>query len=226
MLPYASRKLVVRKITMNYLAHLYLASDAPDALLGSLMGDFVKGEVDSSLPPIMRASIIQHRRIDSFTDSHPIVKRSKQRLEPGYRRYAGILVDMFYDYFLARDWSHHASQPLGEFSSRVYAVVAARQRELPVNMQRTAHYLVASDLLGSYESIAGIDRALKGVATRLSRPSPLGQASAELTRLEDRLHDDFTAFLPELLAYVDLHEDACVVPASEPFTHRKRMQTR
>jgi acyl carrier protein phosphodiesterase len=209
---------------MNYLAHLYLASDNPDAMLGSLMGDFVKGAVDSALPPLMRASIIQHRRIDSFTDSHPIVMRSKQRLESKYRRYAGILIDMFYDHFLAREWCYYATLPLDEFTRRVYAVVAERQDEMPLNMQRTAHYLVASDLLSSYQAVAGIDRALKGVATRLSRPSPLPEASAELERLYNNLQEDFRAFLPELLAYVDLNEEGCVKPASEPFSHRSRVQ--
>lgn len=207
---------------MNYLAHLYLASDAPEAIVGSLMGDFVKGSVNQSLPQMLRDSIVQHRRIDSFTDAHPIVQRSKTRLNQEYRRYGGILIDMFYDHFLARNWAQHAIHPLDVFSARAYRVINEYHETLPPKMQRTAHYLVTHDLLGSYRTVTGIDRALKGVSTRLSRPSPLGTASEELTRLYNELHNDFDEFLPELIAFVDLDESARVTPASVAFSHRRR----
>ena len=93
---------------MNYLAHLYLAGNDAEALIGSLMGDFIKGRVDPDLPPVLRQAILQHRRIDSFTDAHPIVRRSKQRVTNEFRRYAGILIDVFYDHFLAREWSQYS----------------------------------------------------------------------------------------------------------------------
>lgn len=207
---------------MNYLAHLYLASDEPEAVVGSLMGDFVKGTVDHTLPQMLRDSIVQHRRIDSFTDAHPIVQRSKARLSQEYRRYGGILIDMFYDHFLAQNWAEHATHSLDEFSARAYRIISEHHDKLPPRMQRTAHYLVTHDLLGSYRTVAGIDRALKGVSTRLSRPSPLGTASEELTRLYSELLNDFDEFFPELIAFVDLDESACVTPINVSFSHRRR----
>ena len=207
---------------MNYLAHLYLASDHPEAVLGSLMGDFVKGEVDQGLPAMLRHSIIEHRRIDSFTDAHPIVQQSKRRLMPEYRRYGGILIDMFYDHFLATAWDDHARVSLDIFRKRVYQVFADSHADLPARMQRTATYLVEYDLLGSYRRIEGIDSALKGVATRLSRPSPLGLARIELERLYAELQEDFSQFFPELIRFVDSESIDVNVAFEAGYWHRVR----
>src|SRR5512144_959014 len=108
---------------MNYLAHFYLADPNPEAWLGSLMGDFAKGAIDSSLPPVIRQNIELHRSIDAFTDAHPIVGTSKRRLRPAFRRYGGILVDIFYDHFLACGWAQFARLPLDHFARSVHAVL-------------------------------------------------------------------------------------------------------
>ena len=103
---------------MNYLAHLYLAGDDSELLIGGLMGDFVKGRVDPARPAAVRAGILLHRRVDSFTDQHPVVRRSKARIDPEFRRYAGILVDLFFDHFLACDWPAYSRQPLPQYADQ------------------------------------------------------------------------------------------------------------
>ena len=188
---------------MNYLAHLYLAGDDAEALLGSLMGDFVKGRVDPARPPALHHAILQHRRIDSFTDAHPLVKRSKQRIRPEFRRYAGILVDVFYDHFLATQWDWYTEVPLDEFAQTVYEQVDRHLPALPPRMQQSMRYMLANDLLRSYRTVDGIGQALRGIETRLRRPSRLGEAVSELEIAYPALRGDFTEFFPQLITFVD-----------------------
>jgi len=206
---------------MNYLAHLYLAGNEPDAVIGSLMGDFVKGHVDPALSPALRHAIMQHRRIDSFTDAHPLVRRSKQRIRPEFRRYAGILVDVFYDHFLATEWRSYAEVPLDAFAAYAYDQVSRHLPTLPSRMQRSMHYMVANDLLTSYRTIDGIERALRGIETRLRRPSRLGESVAELENAYGALRDDFIEFFPQLIGFVDDDNKTHSCPTSRAH-HRLR----
>jgi acyl carrier protein phosphodiesterase len=188
---------------MNYLAHLYLAGPDPEARIGNLMGDFVKGPVPDDLPDAWRSGILLHRRIDSYTDHHPVVLRSKRRIGPPFRRYGGILIDLFYDHLLTRQWVRYHDQPLDDFVHDVHRLIERRLPELPPLMQRSMHYLLATDLLLAYRELDGIARALAGLERRLSRPSNLGAARVELERHYDALDEDFAAFFPELIAYTE-----------------------
>ena len=192
---------------MNYLAHLYLArfatEDTPQALIGNLMGDFVKGPIPDDLAPALRQGIWLHRRVDRFTDDHPLFRRSKRRIAPAYRRYAGILIDVFYDHLLATRWPRYADEPLEHFVDRVHAVLRQAHPTLPPRMQRSVGYLLNNNLLLSYRHPAGVERALRGLENRLKRPSNLGRAAAELTANRDGLDDDFGAFFPDLIGYVE-----------------------
>lgn len=186
---------------MNYLAHLYLSDDDADSLVGSLMGDFVKGRIDDGLPARVRDGVWLHRRVDSFTDAHPVVRRSKARIQPEFRRYAGILVDMFYDHFLARQWPDYASQPLEHFSRHVYRVFTDQQHTFPSRMQHSMAYMVKNNLLVSYREVAGIAHALAGIEGRLKRPSGLRHAATELHGNYADLFYDFSEFFPELIDF-------------------------
>jgi acyl carrier protein phosphodiesterase len=200
---------------MNYLAHLYLAGNDAEALIGSLMGDFIKGRVDPDLPPVLRQAILQHRRIDSFTDAHPIVRRSKQRVTNEFRRYAGILIDVFYDHFLAREWSQYSDVSLEAFTDRVYELVGRHRETLPPRMQRSMHYMVRYDLLKSYRSVDGIAQALRGIETRLRRPSRLGDAVVELENTGVRFQRDFSEFFPQLIEFVETDNAVALLSAPE-----------
>lgn len=187
---------------MNYLAHLYLAGDDPGSRIGSLMGDFAKGRIDPSLSCAVRQGIWLHRRIDAFTDAHPLVRRSKRRMRPEYRRYAGILVDLFYDHFLAAQWDRYCRHPLDVFARDVYRILRAHQHGFPEPMQRSMRYMREHDLLQSYREIAGIARALRGIEGRLQRPSRLREAASELEHNYRPLADDFADFFPDLIRHV------------------------
>lgn len=192
---------------MNYLAHLYLADADPEAWVGNLMGDFAKGQLPESLPPAIRRGIVLHRRIDAFSDAHPCFIASKRRIQPAFRRYGGILVDIFYDHFLARDWETYSPVPLRHFALAVYQALRTYYDCLPAPMQRSVSYMIAHDLLLSYREVTGVDRALRGIEGRLKRPSQLGQAGVELERHYPALRADFTAFFPELIAFVQTQKE-------------------
>lgn len=186
---------------MNYLAHLYLAERTQTSLLGNLMGDFVRGRLRGDHPPAIELGIRLHRRVDSYTDRHPRVVASRRRLRPPFRRYAGILVDVFYDHFLARDWARLHDQPLEVFAARVYAALEANPELLGERLRRAAPYFRRHDLLVSYRELGGIEHALAGLSARLSRRNPLGAGLIELQRNYAGLENDFRAFLPELEVY-------------------------
>jgi acyl carrier protein phosphodiesterase len=186
---------------MNYLAHLYLSEPHEQAWLGSLMGDFVKGPLDERYGAEITRAIAMHRKIDVFTDVHPVVLQSKSRMSAERRRYAGIMVDMFYDHFLAKHWQDFNDEPLAEFTGRVYRVLERYQTVLPERLQRVAPMMMQWDWLGSYADIGSIYTALNWMGRRLKRENRLANSADELVGNYAQLEADFRAFLPDVLRY-------------------------
>lgn len=187
---------------MNYLAHLHLGGERPEQLLGSLYGDFVKGPLAGRWPAPVEAAIRLHRRIDVFTDAHPQVAAARARFPAARRRYAGILIDLFFDHCLALHWQRFAAQPLDAFTGRVYQVLAA-EPGLPPRLALIAPRMAEQDWLGSYREFSVLEQVLRGMQRRLSRPEGLDGALAELERLYQPLSEDFHAFYPQLQAAVE-----------------------
>ena len=189
---------------MNYLAHLYLSPPEEDALLGSLLGDFVKGAIGEHYAPPVAQAIRLHRKLDSFTDAHAAVQRSKSRISRARRRYAGIMIDMFYDHFLARSWAEFHTEPLPAFAARVYALLERRHAELPETMRSVAQRMAAHDWLASYARAEVIHGALDRIGSRLRRANRLAGAGEELLADYAGFEADFRAFLPEAKAFAAL----------------------
>ncbi len=185
---------------MNYLAHLHLGGSQPGALLGSLYGDFVKGPLQGRWPADVEAGIRLHRRIDVFTDSHPVVLQAKERFPRERRRYAGILIDLFFDHCLAANWHDYADVPLQDFTARFYRILR-EEAELPGTLALIAPRMAAQDWLGSYREFAVMEQVVAGMSRRLSRPEGLAGGVAELEQLYEPLQEDFQAFYPQLQAF-------------------------
>ncbi|WP_397377586.1 ACP phosphodiesterase [Pseudomonas sp.] len=185
---------------MNYLAHLHLGGDAPAQLLGSLYGDFVKGPLAGQWPADIEAAIRLHRRIDAFTDRHPLQAQARSRFPLAQRRYAGIVLDVFFDHCLALNWADYAHEPLPHFTDRVYRVLATEQR-LPEHLARIAPRMAAQDWLGSYREFAVLEQVLTAIDQRLSRPGLLLECLSDLQRLYTPLFEDFQQFYPQLQAF-------------------------
>ena len=191
---------------MNWLAHMLLAEADPELRLGNLLGDLVKGEAKAALNPKLQRGIECHQAIDIFTDRHLIVKRSKQRLAPQYRRFAGILVDVFYDYILASNWQDYSDVELAKFTTSIYNSWSNYLGELPPYTQAVIHRLIIEDWLYSYQSLAGIEHTLARISDRLNRRRKskqcnLAPAIQELTTHYQGLKLDFQEFFPELQLY-------------------------
>jgi acyl carrier protein phosphodiesterase len=182
---------------MNYLAHLHLGGQRPGQMLGSLYGDFVKGRLQGQFDPEIEAAIQLHRSIDVFTDRHPRVDIALSRFSITRRRYAGIVLDVFFDHCLARDWELYADRPLAQFTSDVYRVLSA-EPQLPERLAKIAPHMVANDWLGSYREFAVLEQVLRGISRRLTRPEELAGAMQELRRLYEPLSEDFRLFYPQL----------------------------
>jgi len=193
---------------MNYLAHLLLAGPAAapayaDWLLGQFIADAVPGRQLAGYGPAVQAGIRAHRAIDTFTDQHPVVRRTTARLRAaGYGKYAGVVADVFMDHFLARYFDEFSpEEPLAAFTRRVYAGLASRASEFPAAVQRFFPHLVAHNWLGHYAGIEGISRALAGLSRRASPGSGMETAGEELRRHYAAYEEDFRAFFPQLRAY-------------------------
>ncbi|MCP2022959.1 ACP phosphodiesterase [Pseudomonas laurylsulfatiphila] len=182
---------------MNYLAHLHLGGQRPGQLLGSLYGDFVKGRLQGQFAPDIEGAIQLHRSIDVFTDRHPLVDVALSRFSLTRRRYAGIVLDVFFDHCLARDWRLYADRPLELFTSDVYRVLSS-ERQLPERLAKIAPHMVANDWLGSYQEFEVLEQVLRGISRRLTRPEELAAAMQELRQLYEPLSEDFRLFYPQL----------------------------
>jgi acyl carrier protein phosphodiesterase len=182
--------------TMNFLAHLYLAGDQDAHRLGGLMGDFVKGPLPGSLPDDLAFGVFLHRRIDSFADAHEAFRRSRARVAPSRRRYAGVLVDMFYDHLLARHWDDFHPEPLADYAVRAYGLLRSREAELPAAMVPVARAMAQGDWLSGYADLSVMAFALHRMGERLLRiPNPLSGGEEEFLRDAAGFEADFREFV-------------------------------
>jgi len=181
---------------VNYLCHLYLSGDDPDILTGNFMGDFVKGPIGDAYPPLLRRGLQLHRRIDSFAQSQQHFNRSRLRLGEEFGLYRGILVDLYYDHFLASTWSDWSAEPFTDYLHRVRQVVEGRRPLLPERLQGLLP-VIFEDMIPSYRETSGVGVALGRMSKRVKRPNPLAGGGGELTRQYEGLHEDFLEFLPE-----------------------------
>ena len=188
---------------MNYLAHVFLAGPCPDAIAGALLGDFVKGaQAAERYSAPIREAIALHRAVDRYTDQHPIVLASRRLVSPSRRRFGGIMVDVFYDHFLARHWSRYSTEALPTFSARIYAALTKHEATAPERLQRMLPRMRADDWLASYAEVEAIDAAINGISRRFKRTNNLAGGADELLQHYGRFEEHFSAFFPQLLRHV------------------------
>ena len=189
---------------MNFLAHALLAGDDDDDRVGGLMGDFVKGLLPAGLPPALASGVALHRAIDSFADRHPAFAASRARISATRRRVAGVLVDLFYDHLLARDWADHGAGSLDDYTAGIYAALQRYRGILPAPAEAVANRMQANDWLASYRDVAAVGRAIDLMAIhRLRRPNALAGGIEEFLADAQGFAADFRTFLPDALAFAE-----------------------
>ncbi len=197
----ATRNLV-HGFEMNFLAHLYLSGTQPLVIVGNFMADAVKGRDLSRFPEPLEQGIRLHRAIDHFTDTHPLQRAGRERSRAYAGRYAGVVMDLFYDHLLAREWSKWHPEPLPDFAQRMYELLLEHEHLMPERTKEMLPYMVKYDWLASYAHVDGLARALSGLAQRVPEGHVMRGAEQILLDHFDEFQSEFELFMPELRSAV------------------------
>ncbi len=187
---------------MNFLSHLYLSGDSEGIIIGNFIADAVKGNNLGHFSEDIQKGIVLHRKIDSFTDSHPIVEQSKQRLRGNYKKYASVIVDIYYDHYLARNWEEYSDIGLQQFTQNIYRLIQAHHSVLPEKSAHFAKYMIEYNILFEYSRLAGIQQVFNGMARRASFSSNMEYAINDLREHYLLFEEEFKQFFPELKKYI------------------------
>ena len=170
-------------------------------MVGNFIGDSVRGNQFSTLDPAKQRGILLYRAIDRLADAHLVVRRSKQRAQAVTGWYASVVIDVFYDHFLARDWAYYHAMPLPEYVRSVYTILAGWLKEFPDRSRRFYYYMVTHNILESYRSIDGITAVLEQIAEQPKFEFNMELAGDELVRGYRYYESEFKEFMPELQYY-------------------------
>jgi acyl carrier protein phosphodiesterase len=191
------------KYEMNYLAHLFLTRDMQEARLGGLLGDFEKGNIKGKYPKAIETEIELHRKIDRFTDNHSIIQAAKRVATEEKRRYMGIVLDVFYDHLLAKNWKTYSDQELAEFTQHTYQMLLNNREFLPDKLNEIIPQMIEQDWLMSYQDFGGFESAIRRISNRLSRGEVLLGCVTDIENNFGYLSSGFEEFFPQLMDYVD-----------------------
>ena len=186
---------------MNFLAHIFLSGDDEEVMIGNFIADAVKGKDYLGYSDGIIKGVLLHRRIDAFTDSHVVVGQSKQRLRPKYRKYAGVIVDMYYDHFLSKYWENYSEVSLSQFVGNAYEVFQSRIDCLPPRIQLMLPHMIEFDWLTNYAHLEGITGALGGLSRRARYDSRMEYAVSDLKQDYCKYKCEFELFFPELMNF-------------------------
>ncbi len=186
---------------MNFLAHIYLSGEDEGITIGNFIADGIKGKKYKKFPLKIQKGILLHREIDTFTDSHPTVKQSTARLHENYSHYSGVIVDILYDHFLAKNWNQYHELPLDVYVENFYDLLRNNFAMLPTRIQRMMPYMIADNWLLSYATIRGISTILDQMNVRTKGKSKMNFAVLELEQYYDEFEAEFTSFFDELVIF-------------------------
>ena len=195
---------------MNFLAHLFLAEANPESRMGNLLGDFVTGNPwDDRFEPVIWKGIMERRHIDVFTDAHLAWKKSRNLLDPNLRRFAGIVIDIFYDHYLTLHWEKYSpEQPLAAFIVEVYADLQKAKHHAPPDAYRVMREMMREDWLGNYGTVEGIRETIEGVSRRSPKLQPMRDS---VKTMEENFHEmeaHFLEFFPDMIQFIQARRAA------------------
>ena len=187
---------------MNFLAHIYLSGDNDHIKIGNFMADGIRGKHFDQYPTDIQKGIILHRAIDTFTDAHPIFRQSTKKLHARYHHYAGVIVDVFYDHFLAKNWTKYSNENLEEYILAFYQSLEDNRDHLTDRVIHYLPYMIKQNWLSSYQTVVGIETILTQMDGRTKNKSKMRFATEELEQFYNEFENEFTTFFEDLKQHV------------------------
>jgi acyl carrier protein phosphodiesterase len=192
---------------MNHLAHIYLAGDDEELVIGNYIADYLRGNNFNTLPPKIIEGVYMHRKIDTFTDEHPKFREATKLIRPTIGKYAGVAVDIYFDYFLAQNWKSFHNSSLPDFADSVYSLIERQWVHIPDKGRRFYTYMVAHNLLYKYGEMETINRVFNGINSRTKFESNPDKAGILLASNTQELEDLFLDFFQDLKQYIEKPND-------------------
>ena len=186
---------------MNFLAHIYLSFGDDEITIGNFIADSIKANKYKHLPDRIQKGILLHREIDTYTDAHPIPRVSSKRLHQNYSHYSRVIVDIFYDHFLAKNWKQYSDTPLEIFVDKFYDLLEDNYTILPDGTKRMIPYMISDNWLLNYAQMDGISRVLSGMNRRTNNKSKMNFAILDLEKNYEAFEVEFTDFFNELVVF-------------------------
>lgn len=186
---------------MNFLAHIYLSGNNDLITIGNFIADSIKGKQYKDYPDGIKIGILLHREIDTFTDAHQTVRLSTKRLHKRYSHYSGVIVDILYDHFLAKNWLHYSNTPLELYVNHFYELLETNFDILPRQIQTMMPYMLSENWLLNYAKINGIQNVLNGMNRRTKNRAGMNRATEELLEFYSEFENEFTSFFEELRSF-------------------------
>lgn len=183
---------------MNFLAHIYLSGDNDLLKIGNFMADSIRGNSYLDYPDEVRKGILLHRYIDTFTDAHPTYRKSKHRLHEKYGHYSGVIMDIVYDHYLAKNWSRYSNDDLETYADTFYTLLQNNYDMLTERIKGMLPYMVDGNWLVSYATLAGLEKILFQMDYRTKHRANMQEAMVELAQFYTEFESEFTLFFDEL----------------------------
>ena len=186
---------------MNFLAHIYLSGNNDLIKIGNFMADGIRGNDYLKFPDQVIKGILLHRQIDTFTDAHPIYRKSKHRLHKKYGHYSGVIMDILYDHFLAKNWLNYSNEKLEDYVSNFYKSLEDNTNIISEKTKSIMPYMIAQNWLVSYATIDGIEKILFQMDYRTKHRANMQEAIIELKEFYMEFEQEFTLFFEELIIF-------------------------
>lgn len=190
---------------MNFLAHIYLSGDNEEIIVGNFMGDYVKGNNYLDYPEGISRGIMLHRKIDFYTDQHPVTRKSRNHIIEYYRKYSGIVIDILYDYLLANNWEKYSDVPLPVYVNNVFQILKKHYDIFPQGIKNWFPNFIRNNWLMSYSTLGGVETVLHRMSSRTSLPEYTDNAMEIFEKRMKELNREFNEFFPDIRNYVHLN---------------------
>lgn len=187
---------------MNFLAHIYLSGNHEEILVGNFIGDYVKGKKYLNYPEEVSRGIMLHRKIDEYTDKHPVTRLSRNHIIEYYRKYSGIVIDILYDYLLASNWDIYCNVPLPHYVNKVFSLLKKHYELFPPGIKNWFPNFIRNNWLMSYSTLGGIETVLHRMSSRTSLPEYTDEAMTIFEKNLDEFNQEFNEFFPDIKEFV------------------------